>query len=78
MKWVVVWVAVFLGSVVVFVAIPTPALYWVANRNSLDVFGDGSAQPAGDPRSGRLSMRRVAPLCSQPGERTTIGFATKC
>ena len=41
MKWVVVWVAVFLGSVVVFVAIPTPALYWVANF--LDVFGDGSA-----------------------------------
>ena len=26
----------------------------------------------------RAAMRRVAPLCSQPGERTTIGFATKC
>ena len=51
MKWVVVWVAVFLGSVAVFVAIPTPALYWVANF--LDVFGDGSAQ-VGDPTSGRL------------------------
>ena len=51
MKWVVVWVAVFLGSVVVFVAIPTPALYWVAS--SLDVFGDGRAK-VGDPTSGRL------------------------
>ena len=39
MKWIVVWVAVFLASVVVFVAIPRPALLWVVN--SLDVIGDG-------------------------------------
>ena len=39
MKWIVVWVAVFLASVVVIVAIPRPALLWVVN--SLDVFGDG-------------------------------------
>jgi hypothetical protein len=39
MKWIVVWVAVFLALVVVFVAIPRPALLWVVN--SLDVFGDG-------------------------------------
>ena len=39
MKWIVVWVAVFLTSVVVIVAIPRPALLWVVN--SLDVFGDG-------------------------------------
>ena len=39
MKWIVVWIAVFLALVVVFVAIPRPALLWVVN--SLDVFGDG-------------------------------------
>ena len=33
-----VWVAVFLASVLVFVAMPRPALLWVAS--SLDVFGD--------------------------------------
>ena len=42
MKWVVMWFAVFIGSVVVFVAIPRSALLWVAN--SLDIFGDGIAQ----------------------------------
>ena len=42
MKWVVMWVAVFIGSVVVFVAIPRSALLWVVN--SLDIFGDGIAQ----------------------------------
>ena len=39
MKWIVMWVAVFLASVVLFVVIPRPALLWVVN--SLDVFGDG-------------------------------------
>ena len=39
MKWIVMWVGVFLASVVLFVAIPRPALLWVVN--SLDVFGDG-------------------------------------
>ena len=39
MKWIVVWVAVFLASVVVIVSIPRPALLWVVN--SLDAFGGG-------------------------------------
>ena len=42
MKWIVIWVAVFLGSVVVFVAIPGPVLNWLANF--LDVSGDGIAE----------------------------------
>ena len=38
MRWVAVWAAVFFAAVSVFVAMPRPALLWVAN--SLDVFGD--------------------------------------
>ena len=38
MKWIVVWVAIFLGSLVVFVGIPRPALLWIAS--SLDASGD--------------------------------------
>ena len=52
MKWVVVWVAVFLGSVVVFVAIPRPVLLWMAD--SLDIFADDIA-PVREP--GRGSVR---------------------
>ena len=45
MKWVLLSVAVFLGSVAVFVAMPRSALLWVAN--SLPVFGDGVAHVGG-------------------------------
>ena len=51
MKWVLLSVAVFLGSIVVFVAITRPALLWVAN--SLGVFGGGIVQvaaPTGSPQ----------------------------
>ena len=51
MKWVLLSVAVFLGSIVVFVAIPRPALLRVAN--SLRVFGGGIVQvaaPTGSPQ----------------------------
>ena len=51
MKWVLLSVAVFLGSIVVFVAIPRPALLRVAN--SLGVFGGGIVQvaaPTGSPQ----------------------------
>ena len=41
MRWVAVWAAVFFAAVSVFVAMPRPALLWVAN--SLDVFGDAVA-----------------------------------
>ena len=50
-KWVLLSVAVFLGSIVVFVAIPRPALLRVAN--SLGVFGGGIVQvaaPTGSPQ----------------------------
>ena len=45
MKWAVVWVAVFLGSVVVFAAIPRPALLWMADF--LVLSGDDIAQVRG-------------------------------
>ena len=50
MKWFLLSVAVFLGSIVVFVAIPRPALLWVAN--SLDVFSGIAhvADPTGSPQ----------------------------
>jgi len=38
MKWIVVWVAVFLASVMVFVAMPRPTLLWVVH--SLDISDD--------------------------------------
>ena len=41
MRWIVVWVAAFLASVVVFVAMLRPALLWAVNP--LDVFGDAIA-----------------------------------
>ena len=61
MKWVVVWGAVFLGSVVVFVAIPRPALLWMADF--LALVGDDIARvrgptsdPAGPPSHGGDSI----------------------
>ena len=51
MKWFLLSVAVFLGSIVVFVAIPRPALLLVAN--SLGVFDGGIVQvadPTGNPQ----------------------------
>ena len=70
MKWIGVWVAVFLASLVVFVAIPRPALLWVVN--SLDVSGGGI---------GRVKNRTSSPveLVSEGGDsvanrRTTGTF----
>ena len=51
MKWTGVWVAVFLASLVVFVAIQRPALLWVVN--SLDVVGGGI---------GRVENRTSSPV----------------
>ena len=59
MKWIGVWVAVFLASLVVFIAIPRPALLWVVN--SLDVSGGGI---------GRVKNRTSSPveLVSEGGD----------
>ena len=66
MKWVVVWGAVFLGSVVVFVAIPRPALLWMADL--LALVGDDIARvrgptsdPAGPPSHGAIQSRPERP-----------------
>ena len=48
MKWVLLFVAVFIGSIAVFVAIPRPAFLWVAN--SVGVFS-GGVSPASDATS---------------------------
>ena len=55
MKWVLLSVAVFLGSIVVFVAIPRPALLWIAN--SVGVFGGGLVQVADPTRSLQGAVR---------------------
>ena len=49
MKWVLLSVAVFIGSIAVFIAIPRPALVWMAN--SVGVFV-GEASPGSDSTSG--------------------------
>ena len=48
MKWIVLSVAVFLGSTMVFVAVPQPALHWARTVvvQSLEVFTDGTAPVA--------------------------------
>ena len=60
-KWIVLSVAVFLGSTMVFVAIPQPALHWARTVvvQSLEVFTDGSAP--------------VAVRTSDPAARTDAG-----
>ena len=62
MKWILLSVAVFLGSVAVFVAMPRSALLWVAN--SLPVFGDGVAHVGGSTRAIPLSGKGVTGACS--------------
>ena len=57
MRWIVVWVAVFFASVSAFVAMPRPALLWVAN--SLDVFGDAI---------GHVALRTSRPVEPVSGE----------
>ena len=53
MKWFVLCVAVFLGSIVLFAAIPTSALIWARNVmvQPLEVFTDRT-RPAMDPSTG--------------------------
>ena len=57
MKWILLFVAVFPGSVAVFVAMPRPALLWVAN--AVGVFGGGIA-PASEPTSAPQGPARTA------------------
>lgn len=70
MKWVVIWVAVFFGSVVVFVAMPKSALHWVANR--LDFFGDGIARRK--PPPSRRAIARQLGLSLYDVNRLAVQF----
>ena len=86
MKWIVVWVVVFLASVVVFVAIPRPALLWVVD--SLDVFGDdishvayrnnGPIEPAHDGGNSDASRRTTGTFhADSPGPTRVIAQPRK-
>ena len=62
MKWFLLSVAVFLGPIAVFFAIPRPALLWVAT--SLGVFGGGTVQvadPTGTPQRAARDMGDSVP-----------------
>ena len=62
-KWILLSVAVFLGSIVAFVAMPRPTLHWARNVvvQSLEVVTDGSTP--------------VAVRTNVPGARTDAGSA---
>ena len=70
MKWIVVWIVTFLASVMVFVAMPRPALLWVVH--SLDVFGDAIGHVGS--RTGSPVERESDGGDSVAGRRTTGTF----
>ena len=55
MRWVLMFFGVFLGALILFVAVPRPALLWVAK--SVDVFGGGTTRGRALARAPQVSAR---------------------
>ena len=70
MRWVLMFVGVFLGALILFVAMPRPALLWVVN--TLDVFGGGTTARVGAPASTAQVSARDAGDSLETRQRETV------